>query len=175
MSNQPNSVHLHRIFKAPPERVYRAFLDPEAMAKWLPPYGFTANAGVPVATGGVSRSGNTRPINRRKGVTMKTLSSSIGLFLSILLTTGCSDSFKAQFKNSFNDSFRKSFKPSFVKSCSADKKEIEEMCACIADDLLDNLEIMDLMDGDKVSEHAKAVSIPKCTNIDETDATTDDA
>jgi uncharacterized protein YndB with AHSA1/START domain len=37
----PNTIHLHRVFKAPPERVYRAFLDPAAMAKWLPPYGFT--------------------------------------------------------------------------------------------------------------------------------------
>src|SRR4051812_42603783 len=36
-----NSVHLHRVLAAPPERVYRAFLDPEAMAKWLPPNGFT--------------------------------------------------------------------------------------------------------------------------------------
>ncbi|MGE0816312.1 MAG: SRPBCC family protein [Vicinamibacterales bacterium] len=35
------SVRLHRILKAPPERVYRAFLDPEALAKWLPPHGFT--------------------------------------------------------------------------------------------------------------------------------------
>ena len=38
----PNTIHLHRVFKAPPERVYRAFLDPAAMCKWLPPYGFTA-------------------------------------------------------------------------------------------------------------------------------------
>jgi uncharacterized protein YndB with AHSA1/START domain len=30
----------HRVFKAPPERVYTAFLDPDAMARWLPPYGF---------------------------------------------------------------------------------------------------------------------------------------
>jgi len=36
-----NTVKLHRVLKAPPERVYRAFLDPAAMAKWLPPYGFT--------------------------------------------------------------------------------------------------------------------------------------
>jgi len=35
------TVRLHRVFRAPPERVYRAFLDPAAMAKWLPPYGFT--------------------------------------------------------------------------------------------------------------------------------------
>jgi uncharacterized protein YndB with AHSA1/START domain len=36
-----NTVKLHRVLKAKPERVYRAFLDPEAMAKWLPPHGFT--------------------------------------------------------------------------------------------------------------------------------------
>lgn len=35
------NVHLHRVLRAAPERVYRAFLDPEAMAKWLPPNGFT--------------------------------------------------------------------------------------------------------------------------------------
>jgi uncharacterized protein YndB with AHSA1/START domain len=38
----PNTVRLHRVLKAPPQRVYRAFLDPDAMAKWLPPNGFTA-------------------------------------------------------------------------------------------------------------------------------------
>ena len=37
-----NTVRLHRVFKAPPDRVYRAFLDPAAMVKWLPPHGFTA-------------------------------------------------------------------------------------------------------------------------------------
>ncbi|MCB2098022.1 MAG: SRPBCC family protein [Parvularculaceae bacterium] len=37
----PGTIHLHRVFRAPPERVYRAFLDPQAMAKWLPPHGFT--------------------------------------------------------------------------------------------------------------------------------------
>ncbi|MDE2607202.1 MAG: SRPBCC family protein [Burkholderiales bacterium] len=35
------TVRLHRVLRAPPERVYRAFLDAQAMAKWLPPYGFT--------------------------------------------------------------------------------------------------------------------------------------
>lgn len=34
-------IRLHRVFKAPPERVYRAFLDPDALGKWLPPDGFT--------------------------------------------------------------------------------------------------------------------------------------
>ena len=36
-----NTVRLHRVLRAPPERVYRAFLDAEAMTKWLPPNGFT--------------------------------------------------------------------------------------------------------------------------------------
>ena len=35
------TVKLHRVLRAPPERIYRAFLDADAMAKWLPPYGFT--------------------------------------------------------------------------------------------------------------------------------------
>ena len=35
------TVTLHRVFRAPPDRLYRAFLDPDAMAKWLPPHGFT--------------------------------------------------------------------------------------------------------------------------------------
>jgi uncharacterized protein YndB with AHSA1/START domain len=37
----PGTIRLHRVLRATPERVYRAFLDAEAMAKWLPPYGFT--------------------------------------------------------------------------------------------------------------------------------------
>ncbi len=36
-----STVRLHRILRAKPERVYRAFLDPDAMVKWLPPHGFT--------------------------------------------------------------------------------------------------------------------------------------
>jgi uncharacterized protein YndB with AHSA1/START domain len=37
----PGTVRLHRVLKAPPERVYRAFTTPEAVAKWIPPHGFT--------------------------------------------------------------------------------------------------------------------------------------
>ena len=37
----PSTIRLHRVLRAKPERVYRAFLDREAIAKWLPPYGFT--------------------------------------------------------------------------------------------------------------------------------------
>ena len=36
----PGTVHLRRVLKAPPERVYRAFLTPAALVKWLPPHGF---------------------------------------------------------------------------------------------------------------------------------------
>jgi uncharacterized protein YndB with AHSA1/START domain len=36
-----STIRLHRVLRAKPEKVYRAFLNPEAMAKWLPPYGFT--------------------------------------------------------------------------------------------------------------------------------------
>ena len=43
MSDSPadRTVRLHRVLKTSPEKVYRAFLEAEAMAKWLPPYGFT--------------------------------------------------------------------------------------------------------------------------------------
>ena len=35
------TVQLHRVLRAPPERIYRAFLEAPALAKWIPPYGFT--------------------------------------------------------------------------------------------------------------------------------------
>ena len=35
------TVNLHRVLRAPPERIYRAFLDAPALSKWLPPYGFS--------------------------------------------------------------------------------------------------------------------------------------
>ena len=37
----PSTIRLHRVLTATPERVYRAFIDADAMAKWLPPHGFT--------------------------------------------------------------------------------------------------------------------------------------
>ena len=36
-----NTIRLHRVVRAAPEKIYRAFLDPEAKVKWLPPNGFT--------------------------------------------------------------------------------------------------------------------------------------
>lgn len=48
-----NTVRLHRVLRAPPERVYRAFLDADAMAKWLPPNGFTGKVhGMDAKVGG---------------------------------------------------------------------------------------------------------------------------
>ena len=40
-TSNTSTIRLHRVLMAPPERVYRAFLDPAAMCKWLPPNGFT--------------------------------------------------------------------------------------------------------------------------------------
>jgi uncharacterized protein YndB with AHSA1/START domain len=37
----PNTIRLHRVIAARPEKVYRAFVEPDAVASWLPPYGFT--------------------------------------------------------------------------------------------------------------------------------------
>jgi uncharacterized protein YndB with AHSA1/START domain len=37
----PSTIRLHRVFKTTPERLYKAFINPEAMTKWLPPNGFT--------------------------------------------------------------------------------------------------------------------------------------
>jgi uncharacterized protein YndB with AHSA1/START domain len=37
----PNTIRLHRVLRTTPEKVYRAFLDADALAKWLPPHGFT--------------------------------------------------------------------------------------------------------------------------------------
>ena len=37
----PNTIKLHRVLKTPPEKLYKAFLEADALAKWLPPYGFT--------------------------------------------------------------------------------------------------------------------------------------
>src|SRR5207237_1019880 len=48
-----NTVRLHRVLRAPPERIYRAFLDADAMAKWLPPNGFTCKVhGLDARVGG---------------------------------------------------------------------------------------------------------------------------
>ncbi len=37
----PNTIRLHRVISSSPEKVYRAFLEPDAVASWVPPYGFT--------------------------------------------------------------------------------------------------------------------------------------
>lgn len=40
MSESPGTVRLHRVLRCPPDRLYRAFLEPEAKCKWLPPHGY---------------------------------------------------------------------------------------------------------------------------------------
>ena len=40
MTAAANTVRLHRVLRAPAERIYRAFLDPDALCRWLPPYGY---------------------------------------------------------------------------------------------------------------------------------------
>jgi uncharacterized protein YndB with AHSA1/START domain len=56
----PSTIRLHRVLAAPPERVYRAFLNPEAMAKWLPPNGFTCRVEkMDVRVGGTHRASFT--------------------------------------------------------------------------------------------------------------------
>lgn len=51
-----NTVRLHRVLRAPPERVYRAFLTADAMAKWVPPHGFTGTVHhMDAKTGGTFR------------------------------------------------------------------------------------------------------------------------
>lgn len=40
MSSTTNNVHLHRVLRAPIERVFKAFIDPAALCRWIPPYGF---------------------------------------------------------------------------------------------------------------------------------------
>lgn len=52
----PNTVRLHRVLAAKPEKVYRAFIDPDAMARWLPPNGFTGKVhGMDAKVGGSFR------------------------------------------------------------------------------------------------------------------------
>jgi uncharacterized protein YndB with AHSA1/START domain len=53
---QTGTVRLHRVLRAPPERVYKAFLDPKAMVKWLPPHGFTGEVhSIDARVGGTCR------------------------------------------------------------------------------------------------------------------------
>jgi len=52
----PNTIKLHRVFTAKPDKVYRAFVEPDAIASWLPPFGFTCTVHeLDVKTGGKHR------------------------------------------------------------------------------------------------------------------------
>ena len=61
-----NEVRLHRVLRSTPERVYRAFLDADAMAKWLPPHGFTGKVHqIDARVGGTYRMSFTNFSNGR--------------------------------------------------------------------------------------------------------------
>jgi len=60
----PHTVKFQRVFRAPAERVFRAFIDPDAMAKWLPPHGFTGRVHeMDARVGGVYRMSFTQLSN----------------------------------------------------------------------------------------------------------------
>jgi uncharacterized protein YndB with AHSA1/START domain len=60
------TVRLHRVLRAPPERVFRAFIDPDAMVKWLPPHGFTGKVhSLDARVGGTYRMSFTNFNNRK--------------------------------------------------------------------------------------------------------------
>jgi len=66
MSKKENTVRLHRVLAAPPERVYRAFLDADAIAKWLSPNGFTCNvAKLDAKVGGTYKMSFTNFTNKK--------------------------------------------------------------------------------------------------------------
>ncbi len=67
MSTTTGTVRLHRVLRASPERVYRAFLDADAMAKWLPPHGFTGKVHQMDARAGGGYRIVTTSARRRKG------------------------------------------------------------------------------------------------------------
>jgi uncharacterized protein YndB with AHSA1/START domain len=63
-----NTIRLHRVLRAAPEKVYRAFLDADAMAKWLPPNGFTGKVHhLEVKVGGTHKMsrGGPHPSDRK--------------------------------------------------------------------------------------------------------------
>lgn len=60
MSTATNTIRLHRVLRSPPEKIYRAFLEPEALSKWIPPYGFTCKVHhLDAKVGGTYRSSFT--------------------------------------------------------------------------------------------------------------------
>lgn len=62
----PNTIRLHRVLRSTPERVYRAFLDPDAMVKWLPPNGFTGKVHqMDAKVGGTHKMSFTNFTNRQ--------------------------------------------------------------------------------------------------------------
>lgn len=60
MSDPAQTVRLHRVLRCPPDRLFRAFQDPKALAKWLPPYGFVCEVhSIDFRVGGAHRASFT--------------------------------------------------------------------------------------------------------------------
>lgn len=83
--------------------------------------------------------------------------------LCIALLVGCDDVIE-ETKKGFNEGFRENYRTSFIDSCteSSGKEEFRKLCTCIADDLLSQLSVTDLMDTEKTREHVEKVSMQKC-------------
>lgn len=89
---------------------------------------------------------------------------SIALVFTAALVVGCSDDFKNEFNEAYEKSFRTSFRESFVSSCapSVENEKVKAICACIADDLLNNMTVDQLESIDRVKKRMDDISLPKC-------------
>jgi uncharacterized protein YndB with AHSA1/START domain len=92
----PSTIRLHRVLRAPPERVYRAYLDADAMVKWLPPNGFT---------------GKVQHVDARPGGSYKMSFTNF--------TTGSSHSFGGQYRNWFRTNGFATRTGSMIRICPA--------------------------------------------------------
>ena len=84
--------------------------------------------------------------------------------LCIGLLAGCDSEVIEDTKKSFDKSFRDNYKASFIESCteSSGDERFRESCVCIAEDLLSNLSVSELMDGDKTRKRVEEFSLAKC-------------
>ena len=79
------TVHLHRVLRARPDKVYRAFLEAGAMAKWLPPYGFTCQVHhLEARIGGTFRPDNVEGFVRLLATTLEVRADPAGADRTIL-------------------------------------------------------------------------------------------
>jgi uncharacterized protein YndB with AHSA1/START domain len=81
----PNTIRLNRVLRTTPERLYRAFLDADAMAKWLPPNGFTGKVHhLDAKVGGTHKMSFTNFSTGKSQVTVTLKKVSVGTELNIV-------------------------------------------------------------------------------------------